>query len=124
MTQTLEQATPTAVLWHRLCRLSDLELGWAEAALVDGRQVALFPLGPEEVYAVDHRDPRTGAHVMARGITGSRTVMGEERLTVTSPLHKEVYDLTSGVCYTDGSLRLPVHACRMQDGWVEVGQAW
>ncbi|WP_324650208.1 nitrite reductase (NAD(P)H) small subunit [Georgenia sp. H159] len=124
MTQVLEQVAPVEVRWHRVCPMSDLELGWAEAALVGGRQVALFPLGPQELYAVDHRDPGTGAHVMARGITGSRTVRGEQRATVTSPLHKEVYDLVSGACYTEDGLHLPVHACRVQDGWVEVGQSW
>lgn len=120
MTQTLEHEETTAVSWRRVCHLSDLEVGWGEAALVAGEQVALFRVGPQEVHAVGHRDPATGAHVIARGIVGSRLVGAEHRPTIASPLHKQVYDLRTGECYTDPALRLPVHPCRVRDGWVEI----
>ena len=70
MTQTLIPTTADVVDWRRICRLSDLESGFGEAALVDGRQVALFRLD-DGVHAVGHVDPATGAGVIARGITGS-----------------------------------------------------
>lgn len=107
------------VRWHRICRLEDLENCWGEAALVDGRQLALFRVAPHEVYAVDQRDPATGAHVMARGIVGSAGT----RATIASPLHKEVYLLSTGECLSGQDLVLPAHPVRIEDGDVLVGLA-
>ncbi|MFI7481281.1 nitrite reductase small subunit NirD [Kocuria sp. M1R5S2] len=103
--------------WHPVCEIDALEVGWGEAALVDGRQVALLRLSATEVHAVDQADPATGAHVMARGIVGSRG----EAATIASPLHKEVYALATGRCLTDAGLRLGVHPVRVEDGVVVVG---
>jgi nitrite reductase (NADH) small subunit len=102
--------------WHRVCAVDDLEPAWGEAALVAGRQVALFRTGPSEVFAVAHEDPATGAHVMARGILGSKGA----RPTIASPLHKEVYDLETGECFTTPGLRLAAYSTRVTDGFVEV----
>jgi nitrite reductase (NADH) small subunit len=102
--------------WHRICSVEDLEPGWGEAALIAGRQVALIRTAAGEVFAVEHADPATGAHVMARGITGSRGA----RPTLASPLHKEVYDLGTGECLGSPELRLGTYAVRVTDGFVEV----
>lgn len=102
--------------WHRVCAVEDLELAWGEAALIAGRQVALFRTGPGEVFAVAHEDPATGAHVMARGILGSRG----SRPTIASPLHKEVYDLETGECFGTAAVRLETFSTRISDGFVEV----
>ncbi|WP_394552372.1 nitrite reductase small subunit NirD [Agromyces sp. MMS24-JH15] len=109
----------TAARWQAVCRVDDLEPAWGEAALVEGRQIAVFRLGGpagDEVYAVDHLDPHTSAPVMARGIVGSRN----DRPTVASPLHKEVYDLVTGECFSDPSLRLGAYRARVADGVLEV----
>lgn len=107
--------------WHPACNRADLEPGWAEAALVAGRQVALVEVGAE-VFAVSHIDPHTGAPVMGRGIVGSRRVEGEgHRPTLTSPLLKQVYDLRTGHCYNDPTLRLECYPVRILAGRVEVG---
>jgi nitrite reductase (NADH) small subunit len=102
--------------WHRVCSMDDLEPAWGEAALVAGRQVALFRTVTGEVFAVAQEDPATGAHVMARGITGSRGA----RQTVASPLHKEVYDLRTGECLGAPELRLPTFGTRIVGGYIEV----
>jgi nitrite reductase (NADH) small subunit len=102
--------------WYRVCAVEDLEPAWGEAALVAGRQVALFRTGPAEVFAVAHEDPATGAHVMARGILGSKGT----HPTIASPLHKEVYDLETGECFTTPGLRLAAYSTRVTDGFVEV----
>jgi nitrite reductase (NADH) small subunit len=126
MTATLELGAPAAGMeeavpgviagWHRVCQVDDLEPAWGEAALVAGRQIALFRTGPGEVFAVAHEDPATGAHVMARGILGSRGA----RPTIASPLHKEVYDLESGECFSTPELTLATFSTRISDGFVEV----
>ena len=91
----------------------------AAALLGDGPaavQVALVRLHDGAVYAVSHRDPRTGAHVMARGIVGSRGDVP----TLASPLHKEVYDLRTGACLDDPRFALRVHPVRVDGGVVSV----
>ncbi|NJC21793.1 nitrite reductase (NADH) small subunit [Arthrobacter pigmenti] len=102
--------------WYPICRLADLEQCWGEAALIHGRQVALFRVDTEAVFAVSHRDPVSGSQVMARGLVGSK----RQRFTITSPLHKQVYYLDSGepVSGTDTALRS--FPTRIADGVVEV----
>jgi nitrite reductase (NADH) small subunit len=112
MTATIELTTT----WARACAVSDLEPGWGEVALLGGRQVAVVRVDGEEVYAVDHHDPHTGAPVMARGIVGSRG----DRPTIASPLHKQVYDLGTGECFTDPSLSLRTYRTRVVGGMLEV----
>lgn len=110
--------TPAAgTTWHDVCALADLEPLWGEAARVAGRQVALYRVDATTVLAADHRDPRTGACVMARGILGSRG----PAVTIASPLHKEVYDLATGRCLTGNGPALPVHPAEVRDGRVLVG---
>jgi nitrite reductase (NADH) small subunit len=111
-----DQAVGSAAGWHRVCAVTDLEPAWGEAALIAGRQVALFRTVSGEVFAVAQEDPATGANVMARGITGSRG----DRPTVASPLHKEVYDLATGECLGSPELRLATFGTRIVGGFIEV----
>ncbi|MEV8148679.1 nitrite reductase small subunit NirD [Arthrobacter sp. NPDC080073] len=111
-----QRSAPTASGWHRVCAIDELEPAWGEAALVGGKQVALFRTTPDEVLAVSQQDPATLSNVMARGIVGSRG----SRPTIASPLHKEVYDLETGECFTNPELRLASYATRLVDGYVEV----
>lgn len=113
----MDEAVSGIAGWHTVCRVDDLEVAWGEAALIAGRQVALFRTGADEVFAVAHEDPATGAHVMARGILGSRG----ERPTIASPLHKEVYDLETGECLSGPGAALATFAVRIADGCIEVG---
>ena len=107
---------PRVDTWHRVCRLVDLEPEWGEAALLAGKQVALYRLWDDSVAAVANRDPATGSFVMARGIVGSRY----GRATIASPLHKQVYDLQSGECLSHPGLAVPAYRTRVVDGVVEV----
>jgi nitrite reductase (NADH) small subunit len=111
-----QTSAPTASGWHRVCAIDELEPAWGEAALIDGKQVALFRTKPNEVLAVSQQDPATLSNVMARGITGSRG----SRPTIASPLHKEVYDLETGECFTNPELRLATYSTRLVDGYLEV----
>ena len=122
MTMTLADTRRTAVVtrpalvWERACAVADLEPSWGEAALIRMKQIALFLLSPTEIYAVDHRDPHTEANVMARGIVGSKG----DRPTIASPLHKEVYDLGTGECFTNPTLVLNTYETRVVGGFIEV----
>ena len=117
LTQTdVAHGTAPGGTWERVCAATDLEPEWGEVALLGARQVAVVKLAEDEVYAVSHVDPHTGANVMARGIVGSRG----DRPTIASPLHKEVYDLGTGECFTDPNLFLQPFRTRVVGGFVEV----
>ena len=77
-----------------VCKLADLAVERGAAALVDDTQIALFRLADDTVYAVQQRDPYSGANVMSRGIVGTRTGIP----TVASPMYKQVFDLATGRC--------------------------
>ncbi|MFI6328018.1 nitrite reductase small subunit NirD [Micromonospora chersina] len=108
-------SAPTMVAWTAVCPLDRLDPDRGVAALVDGVQVALFRTGGE-LYAVDNLDPVGGAQVMSRGIVGSRGGLP----TLASPLHKQVYDLTTGRCLDLPGVALRRHEVRCRDGLVEV----
>lgn len=115
MQTTTESHDSAGAEWTSVCALDRLEPLWGEAALIDGVQVALVLLPDGRLYAVSNQDPATGSFVMSRGIVGSRGT----RPTLASPLHKQVYDLETGECFTAGySLRtFPV---RVDAGTVQV----
>jgi nitrite reductase (NADH) small subunit len=99
-----------------VCRYEDLLPERGAAALLGTRQIAVFRTFDGNVYAIDNRDPFTGAFVLSRGIVGSRG----ERTTLASPLHKQVFDLSTGACLDDPVVRVPVYPARIRDGLVEV----
>lgn len=78
----------------RVCSVADLEVERGRAALLGTTQIALFLLADGTVHAVSNLDPYSGAQVMSRGIVGTR----DEAPTVASPMHKQVFDLRTGLC--------------------------
>ncbi|MGW0630246.1 nitrite reductase small subunit NirD [Streptomyces sp. NPDC002758] len=95
--------------WLTVCEPSALTPGRGVAALLpDGRQVALFRDRAGRLYAVDNRDPFTGAAVLSRGLTGTH----QDRLFVASPLLKQRFDLRTGQCLDDETLRITTYEVR------------
>lgn len=104
-----------------VCPLDRLVPERGAAVLVHGNQVALFRVadpetGDDRVYAVSHHDPFSQANVIARGIVGS----SGDRVTIASPMYKQVFDLATGVCLTEPDLRLPVWHTRIVEAFVYV----
>ncbi|KUO14044.1 nitrite reductase small subunit NirD [Streptomyces sp. DSM 15324] len=95
--------------WFTVCDLTALTPGRGVAALLpDGRQVALFRDRAGELYAVDNRDPFSGAAVLSRGLTGTH----RGRPFVASPLLKQRFDLVSGECLDDETVRIATYEVR------------
>ncbi len=103
--------------WVAVCRLEDIVPNTGVCALVGGRQVAVFRVDDDSVYALANHDPFSGANVLSRGIVGD--VKGE--LVVASPVYKQHFSLASGQCLEDPDVRVPVFSARLDDGtvWVE-----
>jgi nitrite reductase (NADH) small subunit len=53
---------------------------------------------------------------MSRGIIGSRGA----RPTLASPLHKQIYDLETGECFTSAEYALRTFPVRVENGVVQV----
>jgi nitrite reductase (NADH) small subunit len=105
--------------WVDVCDIADLEVERGRAALLGDTQLALFLLHDGRVHAVANLDPYSGAHVISRGIVGTR----EDVPTVASPMFKQVFDLRTGTCLdTQGKdqRRLPVWPVAVEDGRVLV----
>jgi len=115
VTTPMSAATPLET-WVDVCGYEDLQPERGAAALVGGQQVALFRLTDGSVHAVGHHDPFSGANVMARGIVGTRGDVD----TVASPVYKQVFDVRTGQCLDDPSVRLPCWPVRVDDGRVRV----
>ncbi|MEU7412962.1 nitrite reductase small subunit NirD [Streptomyces sp. NPDC042638] len=95
--------------WFTVCDLSTLTPGRGVAVLLpDGRQAAVFRDRADRLYAIDNRDPFTGAAVLSRGLTGT----DRGRPFVASPLLKQRFDLADGQCLDDRSVRLAVYEVR------------
>ncbi len=105
-----------------VCGLNDLLPERGAAALVGDEQVALFRTLDGDVYAVQQQDPYSGAHVLSRGIVGSRG----EAPTVASPMYKQVFDLRTGECLDpQGRIprRLRTWQVEVRAGQVYLGEA-
>ena len=113
-------ATPDAGDWARVCRIDQLTPGRGTPARVGGRQVAVFriPSGDgDSVFALDNRDPFSGAQVLARGLVGDSRGVPK----VTSPVYKQGFDLRTGVCLDDPQVAVPAYPVTVCDeGWVSV----
>ncbi len=100
--------------WRAVCALEELLPDCGAAALVDGRQIAIFRVG-DALYALDNYDPNGGANVLARGLVGD--VRGEP--VVASPLYKHHFSLATGRCLED-----PLQSVRAYPARVIAGVVW
>ncbi|NEA43724.1 nitrite reductase (NAD(P)H) small subunit [Streptomyces sp. SID11385] len=98
--------TPTAVVeihdgerWHPVVPYAHLTPGRGVPVLVDGAQIALFRDHAGSLHALAHRDPFSGAHVMARGLLGSRGGVP----VLVSPMYKQAFDLRTGECLDEAT---------------------
>jgi nitrite reductase (NADH) small subunit len=104
--------------WMDVCALEDILPDAGVCALIEGRQVAVFRLGgSDEVFAIDNYDPNSGANVLSRGIVGD---LGGQ-LVVASPVYKQHFSLTTGVCLEDPTASVRAYPARVVDGRVLVG---
>jgi nitrite reductase (NADH) small subunit len=101
--------------WLTVCSVEDIQDGLGVCALVDGQQVAIFYVA-NTVYAIGNYDPFGKANVLSRGIVGD--IKGQT--VVASPLHKQHFNLQTGVCLEDESVSIPVYGCRIDHGKVQV----
>ncbi|POM22494.1 Nitrite reductase (NADH) small subunit [Actinomadura rubteroloni] len=112
MTMTTESTigleAPPGARWIDVCAYDDLLPERGACAIIDGVQVAVFRTFEGDLYALANLDPFSGAHVISRGILGTRAGAP----TVASPMYKQVFDLRTGGCLDDPDVALPTFPIR------------
>lgn len=109
----------SAVQWQSLCQRHDLVADSGVVAWHEGTQVALFHLpdaGEKTLFAIENKDPKSGANVIGRGIVGC--LKGE--LVIASPLYKQHFRLEDGSCLEYPEQRLRVWPVRLNGDQVEI----
>ncbi|MDQ1213271.1 nitrite reductase small subunit NirD [Pantoea anthophila] len=103
--------------WHPVCALTQILPATGVCALVNGEQIAIFrPRDDEQLYAISNIDPFAGASVLSRGIIAEH----QDALWVASPLKKQRFRLSDGVCMEDASRSVAAWPVRVNAGQVEV----
>ena len=110
-------AVETGLRWETVCPLERLQPERGAAALVEGRQVAVFRLHDGSVYAIGNIDPFSGAAVLSRGIVGDKGGVP----VVASPVYKQAFRLLDGHCPDDQDVAVTVYAVRIDDHRVQIG---
>jgi nitrite reductase (NADH) small subunit len=104
--------------WTAVCPVGAVPAGGGVAALLAGDvQVAVFRLLSGEVHALSNMDPFSGAAVLARGIVGDSGGVP----VVSSPIYTQRFDLRTGVCLDDETVRVATYPVRVVNGVVHVG---
>lgn len=105
--------------WTPVCPAADILPNTGVCALVEGRHVAVFRVGGDQLYAIDNVDPKSGASVLSRGLVGN---LGE-RIVVASPLYKNHFDLRNGECIEAPEHSVRAHTARVEGDQVVVALA-
>lgn len=102
--------------WTAVCPIDDIVPNTGVCALIGGRQVAVFRVSDDRVYALSNHDPFSKANVLSRGIVGD--IKGE--LVVASPVYKQHFSLATGQCVEDPAVKVAVFPARVADGMVQI----
>src|ERR1700724_927209 len=104
-------ALPLPAPWHAICALEDILPESGAAALVDGKEIAVFRVG-DAVFAIGNHDPASDANVLSRGIVGD--IGGE--IVVASPIYKQHFSLITGRCLEEPDYSVDTYPARIVAG--------
>ena len=103
--------------WIDVCSVDDLVADAGICAWVGQRQIAIFSLPKiNRVFAVDNLDPFSGAQVLSRGMVGD---LGGIPM-IASPMYKQHFNLETGQCFEDQTLKIAVYPLRIHQSRIEI----
>jgi nitrite reductase [NAD(P)H] large subunit len=108
-------ALPMAASWYPICALEDILPESGAAALVDGKEIAVFRVR-DAVFAIGNYDPASDANVLSRGIVGD--IGGE--IVVASPIYKQHFSLITGRCLEEPRYAVPAYLADVRNGHIWV----
>lgn len=101
--------------WVSVCKSADLLPNLGARALVNGQQVAIYRV-QGRLYGISALDPFSNAAVLSRGIVGDL----KGQTVVASPIYKQHFNLETGQCLEDETVRIATYAVREQAGEIQV----
>lgn len=102
--------------WISICQESELIKNIGVCALLGEQQIAVFKMNNGDIHAIDNYDPFSDANVLSRGICGD--IKGQA--VVASPIYKQHFNLSTGQCLEEESVRLSIYSVRIVEGLVQV----
>jgi NAD(P)H-dependent nitrite reductase small subunit len=94
----------TKMMQHKIAKVTDVRPGTGKIVTVSDKKIALFNYGGK-YFAMDNTCPHAG------GPLGEGVVLNK---TVTCTWHKYQYDITSGKCLTDSSLKVKTYTVKVE----------
>jgi len=110
------EEAPADGAWIDVCALDDIVPQTGVCALLGRKQVAVFRVGPDHLYALSNFDPFSKAFVLSRGIVGDKGGIPK----VASPVFKQSFDLRTGQCLDDPAVSVRHYPVRLRGNRVEV----
>ena len=112
-----------------ICNLNDIIPDGGVCALIEGKQVAVFRTKDDQLFAIDNFDPFSNANVLSRGLIGGTVINTElengnleqqEIIYVASPIYKQRFDLATGQCLEDDTVKLECYEVNLEGDQVMV----
>lgn len=106
--------------WFNICELTDILPSMGRCALFNDKQIAIFRVistnGTEEFYAIDNYCPFSSANTLSRGITGNLN----GKIVIASPIYKQHFDLSTGICLEDESVKVNTYPVRLEGSTIQL----
>ena len=112
--------TTTTQQWFDICNIDDIIPSMGRCALFNEQQVAIFRVinkdGQEQLFAIDNYCPFSKSNTLSRGLTGSIT----DKVVVASPLYKQHFELSTGLCLEDNDVSVKTYPVRLNGSTVQL----
>ena len=103
--------------WVNICKIDAILPATGVCALRGNQQVAIFrPYADDQVFAISNIDPFFESSVLSRGLIAEH----QGDLWVASPLKKQRFRLSDGLCMEDESHSVAHFEVRVKDGQVQL----
>ena len=103
--------------WVNICKIDAILPATGVCALLADKQVAVFrPYADNQVFAISNIDPFFESSVLSRGLI----VEHQGELWVASPLKKQRFRLSDGLCMEDENHSIAHYEARVKDGQVQL----
>jgi nitrite reductase (NADH) small subunit len=106
--------------WFDICNVDDILQNMGRCALFNEQQVAIFRIknksGQEQFYAIDNYCPFSKSNTISRGLTGSIA----DKVVVASPIYKQHFELSTGLCLEDENVSLKTYPVRLSGNTIQL----
>ena len=106
--------------WEDICKTGEVLPNIGVCALFEGQQVAIFKVidfsGVEQLFAINNYCPFSESNTISRGLVGSL----DGKIVVASPIYKQHFDLSTGICLEDESVTLSVYPVRIEGNTIQL----